>query len=262
MDPNAREMLHVTDADRRALRLPWSVLLASKAAEMRTKAGGRRFVGHGMIGADAAAVAQGFGAFDDDAFATYNLPQRWVERRQIPAAIDGRVPAHGAVVLDLGCGPGTSTEVLCHFADPSWTIIGYDLTERFVARAEERAQAGGFANRDGTIIRPHFVCQSIAEPLFAKGERLADRSVDLAISGGVVGLYLRAPDVERLVAELNRVVRPGGFIALDAGPAVPVRALRRIATGAEFVLTGNARSFLIEPRPKLVFKRAEATDCQ
>lgn len=268
-------MIHVTLADRRAVRLPWALLLASKAAEIRTKARGRRIAGQGMIGADAATVAHGFGAFDDAAFATYNLPQRWVERRQIPAAIDGRIPTQGATVLDLGCGPGTSTEVLCYFADPSWRIIGYDLTDRFVVRAEQRARQGDFRNRDGALIRPQFVCQSIAEPLRGEprrgeplregahdgepsppqGHLLADASVDFAMSGGVVGLYMCPADVEQLVAELRRVVRPGGFIALDAGPAVPARVLRRIVVGAGFVYTGSARSFWIEPRPKLVFER-------
>jgi len=256
-------MLHVTPADRRAVRLPWAILLANKAAEVLTKARGRTFAGHGMIGADAATVARGFGAFDDHAFATYNLPQRWVERRQIPEAIDGRIPAEGAAVLDLGCGPGTSTEVLCYFADPSWTIIGYDLTARFVAAAAHRAGEGGFRNRDGAVIRPQFVCQSIAEPLHAPGEPstgrpLPDASIDFALSGGVVGLYMHTPDVERLVAELHRLVRPGGFIALDAGPAVPARELRRIAVGAGFVYIARARSVWLEPRPKLVFGRTSS----
>lgn len=253
-------MLRVTPADRRALRLPWSVLLANKRDEWLAKALGRPFKGHGMIGADADTVARGFLALDDDAFATYNLPQRWVERRQIPAAIDGRVPLRGATVLDLGCGPGTSTEVLCHFADPTWTILGYDLTERFVARAEHRALAGGFRNRAGDVIRPHFVCQSIAEPLFAHGQPLADASVDFAISGGVVGLYMRPPAVRRLAAELARIVRPGGHVALDAGPAVPARALRAIVESAGFRRVGTARSVWLDPRPKLVFRRDERAD--
>lgn len=248
-------MLDVTAADRRALRWPWSVLAASKRDELVAKLLRRPFAGRGLIGADDAAVAAGFGALGDDAFATYNLPQRWVERRQIPRAIDGRVPVRDATVLDLGCGPGTSTEVLCHFADPSWTIIGYDLTARFIALAEERARRGDFRNRRGEVIRPHFVCQSIAEPLAAHGRRLADASVDFAISGGVVGLYMQPQTVARLAAELARVVRPGGHIALDAGPAVPARVVARLVAAAGFQPVGTARSVWCDPRPKVIAVR-------
>ncbi len=248
-------MLRVTPADRRALRWGWPVLLAAKGDELWTKLRGRAFAGRGLIGADARTVAAGFGALGEDDFATYNLPQRWVERRQIPAAIDGRIPRRDATVLDLGCGPGTSTEVLCHFADPSWTIVGYDLTERFIARAEHRARAGGFRNRLGEVVRPHFVCQSIAEPLRSHGRPLADASVDFALSGGVVGLYMQPPAVAHLAAELARVVRPSGFVALDAGPAVPPRALRRLLEAAGFRCVATARSAWLDPRPKIVALR-------
>ena len=248
-------MLRVTPADRRALRWGWPVLLAAKREELWTKLRGRTFAGRGLIGADDRAVAAGFGALGDDDFATYNLPQRWVERRQIPRAIDGRIPRHGATVLDLGCGPGTSTEVLCHFADPSWTILGYALPERFIARAEHRARSDGFRTRHGEVIRPRFVCQSIAEPLAAGGRPLADASVDFALSGGVAGLYMLPPAVARLARELARVVRPGGFVALDAGPAVPPRALRGLLEAAGFRCVATVRSTWLDPRPKIVAVR-------
>jgi len=84
---------------------------------------------------------------------------------------------------------------------------------------------------------------------------LADHSVDLAVSGGVVGLYLTEEQGRALLAELKRIIRPGGFIALDAGPAIPEPRLRELAEQAGFVFRDRVKSFVIEPHPKLVFKQ-------
>ncbi len=248
-------MIAVTTRDLRTLRLPWSALALNKAHEFWIKGTGRRIKGQGMIGADARTVADGFDALRGDDFHEYNLPQAWVERRQIPLAIRGRIPAHGATVLDLGCGPGTSTEVLAYFADPSWTIIGYDLIDHSIAVARARAERSEFRNRTGAVIRPVFECQSIARPLLRAGLPIASASVDFAVSGGVVGLYLQPTDAAQLLDDLSRIVRPGGYIALDAGPSVPVATLRALGHNRGFVFHSLAKSFWIEPRPKLVFQR-------
>ena len=243
-------MLSVSPVDRRTLRLPWSALLANKAHEFWTKATGRRIKGQGMIGASHAAVREGFGSLVGEDFHEYNLPQAWVERRQIPQVLHGRVPTTNARIVDLGCGPGTSTDVLCHFADPSWQIFGYDLTPHLIDAARQRAAKGEFKNREGVAIHPEFHCQSIAEPL-----NLPDESIDLAISGGVVGLYLQQSEAQALLQELKRIIKPNGFIALDAGPAIPVELLTQLATAAGFTYVAKAKSFIIEPRPKLVFQK-------
>lgn len=248
-------MITVTAEDRRALRLPWSALVANKGGEYWTKFTGRRIKGQGMIGASGEAVAAGFDGLEGADFDEYNFPQVWVERRQIPGAIDGRIPARSAVVLDIGCGPGTSTEVLAYFADPSWTIVGYDLTRHLVERARVRAARGEFRNRAGSVIVPVFQCQSVAEPLRREGGAIDDASVDFAISCGVVGLYLQRDEAGRLARELGRVVKPGGYAAIDAGPANPAPALQEMMGSAGFGEVGVARSFVIEPRPKIVFRK-------
>lgn len=215
-----------------------------------------------MIGADATTVRTGFDALKGADFDEYNLPQAWVERRQIPKVLHGRVPARHASIVDLGCGPGTSTDVLCYFAESTWTIRGYDLTPHLIAAARARAAKGDFRNRHGATVRPEFFCQSIAMPLRmsedSSGVRLIpEKSVDLAISGGVVGLYLQIGEATELLTELRRIVKHGGFIALDAGPAIPVAALTRLATAAGFTLVGRAESVVFEPRPKLIFQLPE-----
>ncbi|MDX2132165.1 MAG: class I SAM-dependent methyltransferase [Planctomycetota bacterium] len=249
-------VLHISRRMAREVRLPWKALLRSKARELSVRARGGRIQGQGMIGADPRAVLDGFSRLRDEEFHAYNLPQVWVESRQIPRAISGRVPRFGARLLDLGCGPGTSTEILCRFGNPSWEIIGFEAVSRYVEVARARGAAGSFRSARGEVMRPWFECQDISRPLVVRGERVADGSADFAISGGVVGLYLRPAQVESLVHELARVVRAGGFIALDSGPAISARVLRTLAEEAGFTYVRRCRSVWLEPRPKLVFRRA------
>lgn len=249
-------MLQIPPTLARSIRLPWSALIANKLHEFWTKATGRRIKGQGMIGAAPGAVRDGFASLIGADFDEYNLPQSWVERRQIPRVLHRRVPKQRASILDLGCGPGTSTEVIAHFAHPSWEVIGYDLTPHLIEAARSRAEEGGFKNHQGEAIAPTFVCQNIAAPLMRNGSPIPDASIDLALSGGVVGLYLRRRDAITLVRELRRVVKPGGHIALDAGPSIPERLLRALAERHGFEFIERVRSFWIEPRPKLVFRRA------
>lgn len=246
--------VEVSAADRRHIRMRWSTLLATKAHELWIKGRGRRIDGQGLIGADASVVRNGFASLDDDAFDRYNLPQVWVERRQIPRVVHRRVPRHGARILDLGCGPGYSTEVLCHFADATWRITGYDLIDHSIARARRRVREGRFLTAKGERLAPEFICQSITEPLTQGGGPVPNASVDLAISGGVVGLYLKPPEARRLLLELRRVVRPGGFIALDAGPSIPAGSLRGICEQAGFAFVDTVGCVPFDPRPKLVFR--------
>lgn len=244
----------VSRADLRALRLPWKYLLANKGREYLAKVRGERFSGAGLIGAPPAVVTAGFQELTEEGFSEYNLPQVWVERRQIPRALHNRVPVHHATLLDLGCGPGSSTHVLCYFGNPSWTIIGFDMTARSIEVARRRSALGQFHNRSGEVLRPEFYCQNIAEPLMRGDRPVESASVDFAISGGVVGLYLQTEDVTRLARELRRVTKAGGFIALDSGPAVPAGTLKSVVENEGFVLVDVCKSFWIEPRPKLVFR--------
>ena len=236
--------------------MAWKTLIRSKAHEFWVKGRGKRIDGQGLIGADTHAVRDGFQALDEAGFDRYNLPQVWVERRQVPRVLHQRVPKHNARVLDLGCGPGYSTEVLCYFADASWRITGYDLIDHSIERARRRADAGRFTNARGQRIEPDFVCQSIAEPLMDGDGLVAPGSVDLAISGGVVGLYLTVSQGRRLLKELRRVIRAQGYVALDAGPSIPVRTLRRLGERAGFEFIEAVGCAPLDPRPKLVFRRA------
>lgn len=250
---NDPQWVRVTAADRRALRVPWRLLVVNKLKEFWIKGTGRRIPGQGMIGAGPEAVRDGFGSLAGKTFDGYNLPQQWVESRMLPQVIEGRVPVSGARVLDLGCGPGTSTRILAWFAKPDWRIEGLELIDHQVALAKERVAGGWFVNRDGERIEPTFRCADVSEPdAFVAIE---DGSVDLAVSGGVVGLYLTPEQGERLIGALRRVVRVGGWVALDAGPSIPVKALEAMGRRNGFEVVDLVKSFPIEPRPKVLFRR-------
>ncbi len=99
--------------------------------------------------------------------------------------------APGEVILDLGCGGGIDTLLAAH-------AIGLDTLPEMLERAAAHAREAGIANVE-----------------WLRGELeaipLPDASVDIAISNGVVNLV---PRKARALAEVFRVVRPGGRISL------------------------------------------------
>jgi len=105
----------------------------------------------------------------------------------------GRV-APGATVLDLGCGAGTDLLIAAQMAGSSGHAIGVDMTAAMLDRARASADELGLAN-----VELH---ESLIESL-----PLADASVDIVISNGVIDLV---PDKDAVFDEIDRVLRPGG----------------------------------------------------
>lgn len=104
----------------------------------------------------------------------------------------------GDIVLDLGCGGGIDTILAAHAVAPAGTAIGLDMLPEMLEVAAANAAAGGVRNVEWR--------QGELETL-----PLPDRSVDVAISNGVVNL---SPRKSRVFAELFRVLRPGGRAVL------------------------------------------------
>lgn len=100
----------------------------------------------------------------------------------------------GATVLDLGCGAGTDLLIAAQMTGPGGRAIGIDLTPSMVERACVGAAEMGLANVE--------VHEGLIERL-----PLADESVDVVISNGVIDLV---PDKDAVFGEIKRVLRPGG----------------------------------------------------
>lgn len=105
----------------------------------------------------------------------------------------GPVPA-GGTVLDLGSGSGVDAFLAARRVGPRGKVVGLDVTPEMVEVAAAFATELGLGQ-----VRFHL---GSAESL-----PLAAASVDVAISNGVVNL---CPDKDQVVAELYRVLRPGG----------------------------------------------------
>ena len=130
-----------------------------------------------------------------------------------PHAVD-RIPA-GAVVVDIGCGAGTDLLVAAMRSGPTGQAIGVDMTEAMRRRATEGAAACGLTNVD---IRAGDATRLPID----------DASVDVVISNGVLNLV---PEKERAVAEIARILKPGGRVQIAdivIGEILPESALRDI----------------------------------
>ncbi len=105
----------------------------------------------------------------------------------------------GESVLDLGSGGGIDTILAALEVGPSGRAIGIDLLEEMVERARDHAREAGV--------------EGWTE--FRRGEMedipLPDASVDVVISNGVVNL---SPRKSRVLAEIHRVLRPGGRLCV------------------------------------------------
>jgi arsenite methyltransferase len=130
-----------------------------------------------------------------------------------PHAVD-RIPP-GAVVVDIGCGAGTDLLVAARRTGSTGRAIGVDMTEAMRRRATDGAAACTLTNvevREGDATRLP----------------LHDACVDVVISNGVLNLV---PEKERAVAEIARVLKPGGRLQMAdivIGEILPESALRDI----------------------------------
>jgi arsenite methyltransferase len=104
----------------------------------------------------------------------------------------------GETVLDLGSGSGTDSFLAALAAGAGGRVIGVDMTEAQLAKAQRLADQRGFDNvqfRTGYIEEP---------PIDAA-------SCDCVISNGVINL---SPDKPAVFAAAARALRPGGRLAL------------------------------------------------
>ncbi|WP_432839226.1 methyltransferase domain-containing protein [Dactylosporangium sp. CA-092794] len=102
----------------------------------------------------------------------------------------------GDAVLDVGCGPGTDLAALANAVGPAGVVVGIDRDPVMAGQARRRSTA----TAQVTVIGGD-----------AHALPLGDGSVDRARTDRVLQ---HLADPARAVAELRRVVRPGGLVAL------------------------------------------------
>jgi phosphatidylethanolamine/phosphatidyl-N-methylethanolamine N-methyltransferase len=113
-------------------------------------------------------------------------------RRAAVAAVNA-LP--GQRVLEVGVGTGLA---LPHYAAEK-RVVGIDLSPEMLARARARVAELGLANVDALLERD------------AEATGLPEASFDIAVAMFVASVV---PHPARLMAELRRLVRPGGHILL------------------------------------------------
>ncbi|QBS44825.1 methyltransferase domain-containing protein [Nocardia sp. CS682] len=127
----------------------------------------------------------------------------------------------GQTVLDIACGPGEITASLADTVGPDGLSIGIDISESMLVRAAHRHPA------DNTVF------------LRADAQRLPLRDNTIDAVTCIAGLQL-IPDPDTALAEMIRVLRPGGHLAVlvPTVGAGPLELIGRYVPGV-----GGARIF-------------------
>ncbi|HEX8053693.1 MAG TPA: methyltransferase domain-containing protein [Thermoleophilaceae bacterium] len=117
-----------------------------------------------------------------------------VRRRRLVREAVAAAP--GERILDVGCGPGYYVAELAEEVGPDGTVTGIDQSPAMLAVARDR-------------------CKSLPGTSFGEGEATAlpfdDASFDAVLS---VQVMEYVPDVAAALAEVHRVLRPGGRVVL------------------------------------------------
>ncbi len=113
-----------------------------------------------------------------------------------PFAGDGIRP--GDTVLDIGCGSGTDALLAALEVGGEGRVIGLDMTDAMRRKCRANADALGAGNIE--------IIEGNAEDI-----PLPDASVDVVTSNGVLNLV---PDKRKAIAEIRRVLRPGGRVQI------------------------------------------------
>lgn len=106
----------------------------------------------------------------------------------------------GDTVVDLGCGGGIDVVLAARQVGPGGHVTGVDMTPEMISRARESVDEAALNDR------VEFVVADMA----ATG--LPSDSVDVVLSNCVINL---SPDKDAVYAEIFRVLRPGGRVAMS-----------------------------------------------
>ena len=123
-----------------------------------------------------------------------NPVRRWYMR----ATLDRAGVQPGERVLELGPGPGAFTVEAARRTEPGGRLVAVDIQPRMIAAVEKRVGEAGLTNVET------YVASAYELPL-------EDGSVDRAF---LVTVLPEIPDRGRALAELRRVLKPGGVLSI------------------------------------------------
>jgi arsenite methyltransferase len=121
----------------------------------------------------------------------------------------------GEKVVDVGSGAGIDSLIAARMVAPDGEVIGVDMTDAMIAKANRAAKDNGFGNVK--------FLQGYAEDL-----PVDDAWADAVISNGVLNLV---PDKHAALKEMERVLKPGGRLQIGdilVQKAVPDSAKQKI----------------------------------
>ncbi|GMU06936.1 class I SAM-dependent methyltransferase [Corallococcus caeni] len=151
------------------------------------------------------------------------------------ALLEAVVPrdARPLMVLDLACGDGYLLELLARRKQPGMSLVGLDMSAHELDAARTRL------NDAATLIQGR-----------AQSLPFGDGSVDVVLSHLALMLM---DDVETVLAELRRVLKPGGRVSIVVGgDLVPGNALE--------VFAGLMKSAVTVPPMRLGDSRVRSID--
>jgi SAM-dependent methyltransferase len=114
-----------------------------------------------------------------------------------PVALAGL--SAGQTVLDLGSGAGIDLFLAARKVGPSGRVIGVDMTDEMITKANENIRAGSYTNVE--------VRKGLIEELPVESS-----SVDWVISNCVINL---SPEKPKVFREIARVLKPGGRVLVS-----------------------------------------------
>ena len=146
-------------------------------------------------------------------------------------------------VLDYGCGNGVHTKF---FAEHARELVGVDLSEGVLAIARRNAEKEKVENKAKFLAMD---CEKLEFP---------DNSFDVVFDGGTFSSL----DFDKAVAEITRVLRPGGMlIGIETFGHNPLANAKRALNRLTGKRTAWAASHIVT-QLQLVMLRNHFEDCQ
>lgn len=118
----------------------------------------------------------------------------------------------GENVLDVGSGGGIDSLVAARMVGPQGSVLGLDMTLAMLDRARDAATESGIDNVE-------------FREAFMEEMPVPDGWADVVISNGVLNL---TPDKPKVLAEMFRVLRPGGRLQIG-----DILVSREVSEGAK-----------------------------